>query len=71
MTRSESDLDQYLLSSDASAAEGWQLIALASLRRASGRPFTQRRYEALRQALLGLPADLKPAGLRQNDQSAA
>ena len=72
MTRSSADdVGHYLLSSDAAAADPWHLIALASLRRAHGRPISQGRYEALRQALVRSADDLSPAGLRQTDQLTA
>lgn len=45
------DLAMYLQTADARAAEFWQLVALAALRRHLGRAFTPRGYARLRRAL--------------------
>jgi hypothetical protein len=47
----EDDLREYLRSTDGAAAEPWQLVTLASIRRHLGRPLPISAYVVLRRAV--------------------
>jgi len=62
----EDDLREYLRSTDGLAAEPWQLVTLASIRRNLGHSLPVRAYAALRSAI-AKQDDLAPPALDEKD----